>query len=217
MRRIIDLSHPITDDMPVFPGDPTVRTKIVHTIKESGYNISEICMGTHNGTHVDVQHHVMYTDHAVDSLPLDSMVGWAEVLDMSDIAPKSEITAADLDKFADRVSTGARVLLRTNWSKKIGQSDFFTDFPGLTEGAARWLTSRKVKLLGIEQPSLHPTDDIGVHKALLSYGVVLIETMANLDQLTCDRVYIVALPPNLVGLDGAPIRVIAMEGIEVLE
>ena len=217
MRRIIDLSHPITEDIPVFPGDPTVRTNIIHSIKDGGYNVSEICMSLHTGTHVDVAHHVMYTDHGVDKLPLDALVGWAEVLDLGDIPAQTEITAADLDAFADRVDEGARLLLKTDWSKKMGQPDFFTDFPGLTEGAARWLIARNVKLVAIEQPSVHPTDHINVHKSLLSHGIVLIESIANLDRLTSKRVYIAALPPNLVGMDGAPIRVIAIEGIEVLE
>ena len=99
----------------------------------------------------------------------------------------------------------------------MGEPDFFTEFPGLTEGAAKWLTARKVKLLGIEQPSVHAVHHVEVHKALLSYGVVLIESMVNLDLLTCDRVYIAALPINLEGLDGAPVRAIAIEGIEVNE
>ena len=104
------------------------------------------------------------------------------------------------------------MLLRTGWGARFGEPEFFTGFPGLTEGAALWLRARKVALLGIEQPSVHPVRHLEVHRALLSVGIVLIESVANLDQLTQDCVYLVALPMNLIGLDGAPARVIAIEG-----
>ena len=217
MKRIVDLSYPITNCMPVYPGDPDVHFRLVHTIKEMGYNVTEVTMGVHAGTHVDAPSHCMYSDHTVDGLSLDVLTGWTEVLNLGEVPPNSEITAAHLDVFANRVGEGARVLLRTNWSKHWEQPDFFSDYPGLTEGAAMWLNARKVKLLGIEQPSVHQKYHKEVHEALLSTGMVLIESVANLDQLQCDRVYLVALPLKLVGIEGSPMRVIAMEGVDVVE
>lgn len=217
MKRIIDLSYTISDGMPVFPGDPGVVFERVRAIHEGGYNVTRISMSTHTGTHVDVPPHVMHDDRGVDSIPLDSLLGWAEVLDLGDSAPSTEITSADLDRFAARVTEGARLLLKTGWGKRWGTPDFYKDFPGISEGAAAWLLARKVKLLGIEQPSVHTTLHREVHKALLSSGMVVLETVANLHEITSDRVYLAALPIKLAGLDGAPTRVVAIEGIEVSE
>ncbi|MCE5314910.1 MAG: cyclase family protein [Armatimonadota bacterium] len=213
MRHIIDLSHPITAGMPVYHGDPEVRCNMVGAIKDSGYNITELVMGTHTGTHMDAPRHCIHTDQGVDSLPLEAMIGWAEVLDVGEKLPCSEITSADLDVFADRVVEGSRVLIRTGWGKRFGSPEFFTDFPDLSEGAALWLTKRKIALLALEQPSVHRKNHVDVHKLLLSTGVVLIESAANMDQITQDRVYMVALPLRLAGLDGSPIRLIAIEGM----
>ncbi len=198
--------------MPVFPGDPAVTFTQVHSIREIGYNVTQVCMGTHAGTHIDVPRHCFHDEHGVDEISLDALVGWAEVLDLPGKAPCSDITAADLDPFTGRVTVGSRVLLRTGWSRRFGEDGFFTEFPGVTEGAALWLTKRNVKLLGLEQPSVHREHHQEVHKALLSTGMVLIETLANLHELTQDRVYLVALPLRLVGLDGSPARVVAIEG-----
>lgn len=214
MLRIIDLSHPITDGMPVYPGDPEVHFKLVHAIREGGYNVSEFCMGAHAGTHVDTPHHCMHTDRAVQSISLDSVVGWADVLDLGELPPKYDITAADLDRCGSRVQPGARVLLKTGWSKRLHEPDFFTEYPGVTQGAVAWLSARSVRLLGLEQPSVHTEDHLEVHKLLLSEGVVLVETLTNLDKITQERVFLVALPLNLVGLEGAPMRVVAIEGLE---
>lgn len=213
MSKVIDLSHPITPGMPVYPGDPKVEFVPVHTITDSGFNVSRMSMGTHTGTHVDVPHHALFSDRAVESIPMDSLIGWAEVLDLREKQLGRAIKAADLDEFADRVGEGSRLLLRTGWSERFGESGFFTDYPGLSEGAAAWLTGRKVKLIAVEQPSVD-VEGSAIHKTLLAAGVVIVESITNLDKITRDRVYLVALPPNLVGMDGAPIRVIAIEGWE---
>jgi arylformamidase len=217
MKHIIDLTYPITDGMPVFPGDPTVEFERVAIIHEGGYNITRVSLGTHTGTHVDAPCHALHDDRGVDSIPLDSLIGWAEVLDLGDLAPGSEVISADLDKFAARVTDGARLLLKTGWGKLWGTPEFYTDFPGISEGGAAWLLARKVRLLGIEQPSVHPKLHREVHKALLASSMAIIETVANLHEITSDRVYLAALPIKLAGLDGAPTRVVAIEGIEVTE
>lgn len=213
MGRIIDLTHTIRAGQAVWPGDPGVEFTRVGTISEGGYNTSRISMGAHTGTHVDSPRHILHDDRGVDSYPMDSLVGWAEVLDLGELAPGSEITSADLDRFASRVAEGSRVLLKTGWGKRWGQPEFYTEIPGISEGAAAWLNARKVRLLGIEQPSVHTELDRQVHRALLVTGMVLLETVANMHEITADRIYLAALPMKLAGLDGAPTRVVAIEGL----
>lgn len=217
MRRIIDLSHPISDNMPVFPGDPEVTFEQTHHIKDGGYNVTRICFGTHTGTHVDVPHHCTFSDKTVDMLNIDTLVGWADIIDLGEVEPCYDIVAADLDEHADYIEAGGRVLIKTGWSKRFGEPEFYTKFPGLTEGAVLWLNARKVKLVGLEQPSVHQRGHKEVHTALLDAGVVLVESLANMDKITQERVYIVALPINIEGGDGAPMRVIAIEGMQVSE
>lgn len=212
MRRIIDLSYAIDIGMPVYPGDTEVRFTRVQSINSGGYNVTDLAMGSHTGTHIDAPSHCIHTDIGVDKLKLDVMVGWAEVFDVGEKAPCSEITSADLDAFSTRVKQGSRVLIKTGWGKRYGESNYFTEFPDLSAGAVLWLTKRKISLLAIEQPCIHRIKHIELHKDLLSNGVILIESAANMDQLTQDRVYIAALPLRLAGLDGSPIRMIAIEG-----
>jgi len=213
LPRIVDLSHPISHAMPVFPGDPEVSFEQVHAAEETGYNVARICIGTHSGTHIDVPRHCLDDERGADSVPLDALVGWAEVLDFTDRPASAEITVADLNAFANRITEGSRVLIKTGWSSRFGRDEFFTEFPSITKDAALWLTSRKVKLLGIEQPSVNAKHHLEVHKTLLSTGMVLIESLANLCEITQNRVYLIALPLKLTGLDGSPARVIAVEDV----
>jgi arylformamidase len=217
LRRIIDLSHPITQGMPVYPGDPDVQTTPIHTITKSGFNVTLVTLGTHAGTHIDVPHHVLFSDRAVDSIPMDALVGWADVLNLTGKELGRAITAADLDEFSDRLHEGARVLIRTDWSKRFGEPEFFTQYPGISEGAAEWLKGRKVKLIAVEQPSVDIDGSSKTHKALLTANMVIVESIANLHSLTRERVYLTVLPLNLVGLDGSPARAIAVEGMDLAE
>jgi arylformamidase len=210
LRRIVDLSHPITHGMPVYPGDAEVDVARAVQWDSAGYNLTNLTMCAHAGTHVDSPFHFIRDGVTVDQLSLDVLVGPAEVLDLGELAPNSDITAAMLEPFSDRLSEGSRVLLRTGWSKRFGNPEFFTEHPNLTQDAAKWLADRKVALLGIEQPSLHTKENMAVHRVILGAGIVLIENLTNLDQLSRDRAFLVALPINLVGCDGAPIRVIAL-------
>jgi len=212
LSRIIDLTYPITGSAPTFPGDAPVEISQFASIKDGGYNVSSIFMSVHVGTHVDAFRHCFHSERGIESVRLESLVGWAEVLDLSEAASGGEIRSADLDEFAPRVTEGSRVILKTGWGRTAGSPEFFAEYPGVSEGAAAWLTARKIRLLGIEQPSLHRVHHLELHKTMLSAGVAIVENLANVSQITSERVFLAALPLNLVGVDGAPARVVAIEG-----
>ncbi|MGQ9455700.1 MAG: cyclase family protein [Armatimonadota bacterium] len=211
MTRIIDLTHPIFDQMPVFPGDPEVSFQITRYLTEGNYQVSRVTMGSHTGTHIDAPLHYLINQNPVDAIPLDQLIGWAEILVLPAKGKGSEIGVHDLEPFSNRIVKGARILIRTGWSKLFGTREFFNNFPGITIDAAKWLASRKIALLGIEQPSTHPIHHVETHRILLAGHINLIESLANLESLTRDRVYLVILPMKLAGTDGAPVRAIAIE------
>lgn len=56
--NIVDLSQSIYDSMPVYPGDPEVIIKEIHTIQKNGWNLQNMTFTTHIGTHVNVPYHM---------------------------------------------------------------------------------------------------------------------------------------------------------------
>jgi arylformamidase len=92
-----------------------------------------------------------------------------------------------------------------------GTPAFWTDFPALTPAAAEYLADAGVVFVGLDTPTpsiehLHAT-----HNILLGAGCVLAECLVGLDRLAHSETYLVCLPLKLVGLDGAPARVIALD------
>jgi arylformamidase len=143
--EVIDVTVPIRPGMPVYPGDPAVRTELAAAISRGdAYNVTRLDLGVHTGTHVDAPAHVIDGAAGVDALPLDALVGPAEVVD-----------------FPGDMLDAARVLLRTAGSGAT-----------LTLPDAKALVACGVLLVGIDGATIGDED---VHAALLGAGVVILE------------------------------------------
>jgi arylformamidase len=79
---MIDVTVPIRAGMPVYPGDPSVRTELAQAIaRGDAYNVTRLDFGLHTGTHVDAPVHALDGGAAIETLPLDALVGPAEVVE----------------------------------------------------------------------------------------------------------------------------------------
>jgi arylformamidase len=193
--------------MPVYPGDPPVAFLRHCNLEADGCRVTAMRLGTHSGTHLDAPAHFLKEGATADQLPLASLVGPARVVDVSGITPGGLIGPEQIGP----VGRGERILLRTDWGKRFGTRAYYEEFPSLAVDTARMLSERRVALLGLETPSLcanHPAD-AAAHECLLGAGVVIVEGLVGLAALPA-RVWLIALPLRLVGLDGSPCRVIAV-------
>ncbi|MFC3773670.1 cyclase family protein [Paenibacillus sp. GCM10012303] len=84
--RVIDLSIPITDGMPVYPGDPEVKVKVAHTYERHNWELRQLSMGSHTGTHVDAPSHMHPGAATLDELPLERFFGTSRVVRIEDPA-----------------------------------------------------------------------------------------------------------------------------------
>jgi len=81
---IIDISVPIRERMPTWPGDPVVRLdQPIAIAKGDPANVGRIGAGLHTGTHVDAPRHVVEGAGGVDTLPLDTFFGAVDVIDLT--------------------------------------------------------------------------------------------------------------------------------------
>ena len=212
MTRIVDLSLPLFAEMPVHPEDARVGFISFTRIAIHGCNMHQLLLGTHSGTHLDAPYHFFEEGKTVDQLSLEKCVGPALVLDFSGMAAERDLTVADLEPYEERIQPGCRLLLRTDWYKAFPDPKWPTDFRGVSAELAEWLAAKDIALIGVETSAIHPSDYEPVHKAFLSKEVVIVEGLANLDALEEDEVFFIALPLKLRGLDGTPVRAIAIEG-----
>lgn len=86
--KIIDLSTPLYSGMDVYPGDPAVNIAIKHTYEAEGWQLREMSLGTHTGTHVDAYSHMHQGKASIDQIPLERFFGGAQVVDKLGDWPK---------------------------------------------------------------------------------------------------------------------------------
>lgn len=201
---LLDVSFPIRDRMPGFPGDPTVRVVPVRRIAEgAGYNLSSLSMSSHTGTHVDPPFHFVDGAPPVDAIALDRLNGPAFVLDAR--SEGLEIGPAPMA----RLPPGTRrVLLRTTNSERWDAEErFFAEYAALTPAGAEELLRRDVDVVGIDALSIErdPEERFPVHHRILGSGALIIEGL-RLSRAAEGAYTLHCLPLRVAGGDGGPCR-----------
>jgi arylformamidase len=217
MLRLVDLSLDIYDRAPTFWPDPKTAVIPHLTIQNLSYNITQLIMSTHLGTHLDAPYHFFDDGQTVEKLDLRRGFGPAWVLDFSHKAPKEEITVADMRIYAGKVTPGSRLIFRTGWDKHFPQPHYFSDQPYLGPEICRWLVERDIVTVALDMPTIYPADYITVHHLLLRPEVLVIEGLARLNQLQSEQVILCALPLRIRGRDGSPCRAVAIDADDPAE
>ena len=208
--RVIDISVPISPDLPVWPGDPPVELERIANIAEgANANVSRLACGVHVGTHVDAPVHFVEGAASIESLALDRLIGRAYVAEFDEI---EVIDGIALDS-ADLPAEVSRLLIKTQnsafWSES--PSSFREDFIAIDAHGAQWLTDRGIQTVGVDYLSVAPFGDSRpTHTILLQAGVVIIEGL-NLAGVDPGWYSLYCLPLKLVGSDGAPARAVLLQ------
>jgi|DewCreStandDraft_2_1066082.scaffolds.fasta_scaffold00731_25 kynurenine formamidase len=210
--RILDLSLPITAPDPYRP----VQFEPLRTIADFGANVTRVVFDTHWGTHLDAPSHTLPGAPTVDQVPLERCYGAAVVLPLAPLPERHRISVGDLEPLADAIAPKARLLLYTGWSLRYGRPDYTEGYPVIGLETAHWLAERGVWLVGVDTPSVGPvyepdrTELVAVHAALLGAGIVVLENLTNLQHIPGGRCTLIALPLSFRGLDGSPVRAVAL-------
>ena len=209
--KIHDVTLPISRDMPVWPGDPSIILEQVSSMDAGAHdNVSRLACGVHTGTHVDAPHHFLNDGRTVESLSLELLVGPAILVQVPE---QVKIVDADVLEKAAIPSGTERLLLKTRNSRlwERAEREFFSGFVGISVDGAKWLVQHNIKLIGIDYLSIAPyKQSLPTHRVLLEAGVIIVEGM-DLSAISPGAYTIYCLPLKLVGSDGAPARVILVE------
>jgi arylformamidase len=207
--EVVDLSLPIVDSGPSYPGDPICSITPFLSMPGDPANVLTISMGSHQATHLDAPFHFLPDGVTIDQIPLSQTTGPAILVDLSDRAAKSSI---EIDAFEGLdLQPGDRLVYRLDWDRRRHEPGYFTDMPCLSVPAARWLADRRLALLGMDAPTPNPDAAVEVHRLLLGAGTVLLESLAHLDRLRAGPFWLSAAPLRISGGDGAPVRAFGVQ------
>ncbi|REE01187.1 cyclase family protein [Marinoscillum furvescens] len=209
MGRIHDLTMTYTEDM------RGVSFEQAKELSRDGWNAKTLHLYSHAGTHMDAPCHFGVAGPTIDAFEVKDLMVTCHVVDLVDIAPKAEIRLKDLGAIVDDFKSGEGLLLHTGWSSYAGQDRYRSELPRLSEEVAQWCVSHGVKMIGVEPLSVADVFNLEevtrIHQVLLGGGVIIVEGLTNLDQISSPKVDVIALPLKIKDGDGAPARVIAIE------
>ncbi|MBI2081165.1 MAG: cyclase family protein [candidate division NC10 bacterium] len=200
---LYDISVPIREGMPVWPGDPEVRIRRALALARGDpANVSALSLGAHTGTHLDAPYHFLEDGVPIDQIPLDLCVGEARVVEVP--APVA-IGPAALEGLP--VGGCVRLLLKTRNSSLWRREGFQEDFVFLTAEGAASLVAAGVRLLGIDYLSVEGYRAVGApaHLTLLRAGMFLLEGI-DLGAVPPGDYELLCLPLRVTGAEGAPAR-----------
>ena len=197
--ELIDVTVPIRRAMVVWQDDrgPTVE-RTMAIADGDPVNLTEIGLSVHTGTHVDAPLHFIDGAPAIESLPLDALVGPALVL-ATDV--RGHIDAEEIERLGLPAGT-ERVLFKTRSGSLWERDSFERDHVCLDGSGARALVERGVRLAGIDYLSI---GDVEAHNVLLGARVIPLEGL-DLRRVEPGPYRLICLPLLIPGSDGAPAR-----------
>lgn len=203
---IIDLTHEINNETPVYPGSGDIQPHFEQstTVEDQGYASSYVTMGLHVGTHIDSPAHMIKNGPMLDQIPLNRLCCLASVID----ARHKDIIDAKLIKSVD-CDQGNALLIVTGFDVYWGKREYFTSHPVLTEKAVHEIIKKKIGLVGIDTPS-PDRFPFALHKILFSHNILIIENLTHLTNLIGASTIMLYALPLKCKTDGAPARVIAL-------
>lgn len=203
MSRLIDLSHPFAENMPVYPGDIPTKLTQTKSVPADGYTYFRLETGLHGGTHLDAPLHFLENGEPISTIPLEKFMGKGCLLDV-----RGEAVIKYKDVYDSLVSPGDIVLLRTDHSAKYGTNRYYVDHPVVDEELAKFLVNKGIKMLGMDLPSPDSYPFL-VHKLLLGAGIPLLENLTNLASLEGKIAFEIIAFPLRIPAEACPVRVVA--------
>jgi kynurenine formamidase len=203
MHTLIDLSHSITDLMPVYPGDQPLRLLKVSERNRDGFDNFNLSVNMHMGTHIDGPMHLTQSNKFLNELPLEQFIGMGCILNA---VGKDSIPLTS--EYELLVQPQSIVLIFTGMSRLFKNKEYFNDYPILSRELAQLFIEKKVKMVCLDSPS-PDQPPFEIHKLLLENNVLIAENITNIDKLLSFKHFeVIALPLN-IHADSSPARIIA--------
>lgn len=223
--KVEDLTHTLDENFPTYGGEPGISRKSVFTYEEHKFNLLELTLNEHTGTHIDAPLHFSADGASVDEIPVGNLVAPLCVVDIAARAAENadaQVTPDDLKAWIAAngdIPDNACVAMYSGWGAKTATDGFRNfdgeamHFPGFHIEAAQMLMDEtKAASLAVDTLSLDHgvSADFATHYAWLPTNRFGIENVANLDKVPAAGATIVIGAPKVGGGTGGPARIFCL-------
>jgi arylformamidase len=206
--KIFDISPYISSSTAVFPGDTQFkRNELMSTQNGDHLSLSFIKTTLHIGAHTDAPNHYHKNGLDIASRDINYYLGECQVIEVK-LNKKERITSRHIENIK---VTAPRVLFKTN--SYTNPDQWTSDFNSLSAELVDYLAKKNVKLIGIDTPSVDPSDDKNLesHLAIYQHDMAILEGIT-LREVKPDLYKLIAIPLKIKGADASPVRAILIQG-----
>ena len=210
--KVIDLTHTIKENMPVYPGTDTPKFIPANSYEKDGFKETLLQMYTHTGTHMDPPAHLFAGRTTLDQFPPEQFIGRALVINCRDLEEGKSISMEHIRAAGEQAERADFLLFNLGWDKRWGTDAYYGDYPCLDDDALEFVLAGHYKGIGFDVIGLDPIADQNLtrHKKLFrERDIVNIENLKNLDLCGGDLFWFSCFPLKLENCDGAPVRAVA--------
>ncbi|ADQ14611.1 cyclase family protein [Halanaerobium hydrogeniformans] len=203
MKKLIDLSHEIRSNMPVYPGDRKVNLEKDRDLEKDEYINHNLSMGMHVGTHIDLPMHMIKSNYAVSDLTLNKLSGPAKL-----IYAKGEKVIQYKSAYEKLIKKDDIVIIYTGFAEKFNSQEYYHEHPLISKGLAEFFAKKEINILAFDMPSPDKSP-YEIHKILFKKNILILENLCNLEKLLGFKKFNLFIFPLKVKTSGAPVRVAA--------
>ena len=223
---VSDMTHELHEDFPTFFGEQQFFREQKFNYAEHKFNLLELRVNEHTGTHIDAPLHFSENGNAVSEIPVGNLVVPLCVIDIRAKTvenPDAQVTPEDITAWTDRngpIPDKACVAMNSGWGGYVNDPKFRNvgedekmHFPGFhVEAAQKLLEETSASGIAVDTLSLDYgiSGDFATHYAWLPAGRWGLECIANLDGVPATGATLVVGAPKHRGGTGGPARVFAM-------
>lgn len=223
---VVDMTHVYDDTFPTYFGVPGIEANQAFNFKENGFNLFNLAVNEHTGTHIDAPLHFSADGQSVDEVPVANLVCPLAVIDIAARAAEdadAQVTPDDIKAWVTAngpIPDGACVAMHSGWAAHVNSDKFRNadgegkmHFPGFHAEAAKMLIEETGAMsIAVDTLSLDhgPSADFATHYAWLPTNRYGIENLTNLDKVPASGATLVVGAPTHRGGSGGPARIFAM-------
>lgn len=226
MAPVEDLTHTLSEDFPTYFGEPGFAMTRKFGFDKDGFNLFDLAINEHTGTHMDAPLHFSADGASVDEIPPGNLVCPLCVIDIrekADADADAQVTPDDIRAWTDAngpIPDLACVAMLSGWGAHVtsdkyrnADSEGRMHFPGFhVEAAQMLLEETEAAGIAVDTLSLDfgPSPDFATHYAWLPAGRWGLECVANLENMPVMGATIVVGAPKHRGGTGGPSRVLGL-------
>ncbi|WP_299948678.1 cyclase family protein [uncultured Ruegeria sp.] len=219
------MTYTLHPNFPTYFGEPQFSFEQLFNYAEHIFNLNQITVNEHTGTHIDAPLHFSEDGASVDEIAVSNLIAPLCGVDIAARAADdadTRVTPGDIRAWITTngdIPDGACVAMHSGWANKV-DTDGFRNFdgeaqhyPGFHVEAAQMLIEETgARSIAVDTLSLDHgiSADFATHYAWLPTGRFGIENIAGLDRVPAAGATLVIGAPKHAGGTGGSARIFAM-------